>query len=155
MNLLVYWIRIVLGKKENISKGMPHADPPTGIQLLCVLIYADSAISGSLANQEFCFPKATGKTEGFLDSNIASEAISKHLVFKKIFWRGRGVCSNIASKNFPGGEGGCAPWPPYLLRAHTCSLLFTAQICAPHSNKFSYAYARSKELENCGKKGSS
>ena len=34
-----------------------HA-PCRSSQLLCVLIYTDSVISGRVANQEFCFPKA-------------------------------------------------------------------------------------------------
>ena len=59
-----------------------------------ICVHAESAISGSVPNQEFCFPKAAGKTSGILDSKTASETISKHLIFIKMFpWGGGGICS--------------------------------------------------------------
>ena len=65
----------------------------------------ESAISDSVTNRKFCVPKATGKTEGILDSKTASEVTSK-----------------LKIKFFLGGEG------------------VTDQICAPPSQKSSYAY---------------
>ena len=48
-----------------------------------ICVHAESATSGSVLNQEFCFPKAAGKTGDILDSKTALETISKHLIFKK------------------------------------------------------------------------
>ena len=86
-----------------------------------ICVHAESAISGSVPNQEFCFPKAAGKTGGILDSKTASETISKHLIFK----------------NVPLG-GGYAPRPSYLLR----ELVFLQpRSVPPKSKKSSYVYA--------------
>ena len=97
-----------------------------------ICIHAEPAISGSVPNQEFCFPKAAGKTGGILDSKTASETISKHLIFKKI------------SKMFPwegggGGGGSMLPDPP----TFCVSLLFySPDLCPPpNQKKSSYVYA--------------
>ena len=88
-----------------------------------ICVHEESAISGSVPNQEFCFPKAAGKTGGILDSKTASETISKHLIFKKMF---------------PWGGGGYAPRPSYLLR----ELAFLQpRSVPPQSKKSSYVYA--------------
>ena len=62
-----------------------------------ICVHEESAISGSVPNQEFCFPKAEGKTGGILDSKTASDTISKHLIFFKNVplggGGGGGVCS--------------------------------------------------------------
>ena len=88
---------------------------------MCAFIYAESAISGSVPNQEFCFPKDTGKTGGILDWKTASEMIS------------------IETFSLEEGGGGHTPRPSYLL----CELaFFTIQICAPPpTKKSSYIYA--------------
>ena len=86
-----------------------------------ICVHAESAISGSVPNQEFCFPKAAGKTGGILDSKTASETISKHLIFLK--------CSL---------GGGMLPDPP----TFCVSLLFLQpRSVPPQSKKSSYVYA--------------
>ena len=82
-----------------------------------ICVHVESAISGSVPNQEFCFPKAAGKTGGILDSKTASETISKHLIFKKVFLGGGG------------GGGGMLPDPP----TFCVSLLFySPDLCPPN-----------------------
>ena len=81
------------------------------------------SISGSVPNQEFCFPKATGKTGGILDSKTASETISKHFT---------------SFLNFLGGWGGHAPRPSYLLRELP---FLRPRSVHPQSKKSSYVYA--------------